>query len=317
MRTIVTELEAKANCCGISFWVVRENLYLWRRKKQLKMYRSLFFLSLLLPTSCSFFSLGNKVAIVAEVNKNKLLATDIEALIPSGLSREDSLAMLRQYINTWALGHLLEAKAQKELPKEQKDVSRSLEEYRRALLVFQYEKSYVETRIDTLITLEEIRKVYNDNKEIFTLSEPVVKPRLIKISLTSPNLAMVRSLYRTRIMEETYQLEQIAHSSAERYDTYNDQWISALNLSRELPISFEEVIRGIKVGFLECTDPLFVYFVSFLDTTLAGSIGPLEYEEPSIRNIILGRRKQELLKKLEKEVLEEGWKTNQLQVYFN
>ena len=280
------------------------------------MNRALFLLLLLTPSSCSLFPFRSKVDVVAQVNKKQLLASDIASLIPPGLSREDSLTMLLNYVNTWALAHLMEAKAQKELPKELKDVSSALEGYRRSLLVFQYEKSYVETRIDTLITQEEFRKIYSDNATLFTLTEPIVKPRLIKISLTSPNIEMVRSLYRTKSIEETYQLEQMAHHSAEKYDTYYDQWISASNLSRDLPVSLEEVIRSIQRGFLECADHLFAYFVAFLDITPAGAIGPFEYEEPSIRNIILGRRKLELLKNLERDVLEDGWKTKQLQVFF-
>jgi len=279
------------------------------------MYRILF-LFFFLPAACSLFPFGNKADVVAQVNNNKLLASDIALLIPPGLSLEDSLSMLHQYVNTWALTHLMEAKAQKELNKDQKDVSQALEEYRRSLLVFRYEKSYVETRIDTIITQEEYRKIYKDHEILFTLSEPIVKVRYIKIALTSPHIEMVRSLYRTQSMEETYQLEQMAQNSVEKYETYNNQWISASILSRDLPVSSEEVIRSINRRGIECADNFYAYFVAFLEITPAGTIGPLEYEEATIRNIILGRRKQELLKNLEKEVLEEGWRTKQLKVYY-
>jgi hypothetical protein len=252
--------------------------------------------------------LKTKTDVIAQVTKNRLLISDIETLIPLGLPREDSLAMLNQYINTWALAHLMEAKAQKELPKEQK-------EYRRSLLVYRYEKSYVETRIDTIITQAELQKTYLDNVELFTLSEPIVKIRYIKIALASPYLERVRSLYRTQLIEDTYQLEQMVHNSAEKYDMYNNRWISVSTLSRDLPISTEEVIRSIHRGYLECTDNFFAYYVVYLDVTQVGAIGPIEYQEMAIRNLILGRRKQDLLKKLEREVLEEGWRTQQLKVY--
>ena len=280
------------------------------------MYRILLLL-IFLPSACSLLPFGNKADVVAEVNKKRLLTSDISLLIPSGLSLEDSLSMLHQYVNTWALTHLMEAKAQKELHKDQKDVSQALDEYRRSLLVFRYEKSYIQTRIDTIITQEEFNKIYRDHEALFTLSEPIVKVRYIKMALSSPHIEMVRSLYRTQSMEETYQLEQMAQNSIEKYDTYNYQWISASALSRDLPVSSEEVVRSINKGGLECADNFYAYFVAFLEITPAGAIGPLEYEEATIRNIILGRRKQELLKNLEKEVLEEGWKTKQLKVYYH
>lgn len=275
------------------------------------------FILLLLLSSCSLFPLKSKADVVAEVNKKQLLASDIVSLIPTGLSREDSLSMLRQYINTWALAYLLESKAQKELSRDLKDVSRALEEYRRSLLVFQYEKSYVETRIDTSVTQEEIRKTYQDNKDLFSLSEPIAKVRFVKVSLSSPNLEVVRSLYRTQSTEETLQLEQMVHHSADKYDTYNDQWIGASLLSGDLPLSPEEVVRSMNREYIECADSLYAYFVSLFEKVPAGALGPLEYEEPSIRNVILGRRKIALLKNLEKEVLNEGWRTNQLKVYLD
>ena len=281
------------------------------------MYRFFFFLLPLIFSSCSLFSFRNKVDVIAEIGKYQLLTSELTLLIPSGLPLEDSLTMQRQYINTWALAHLMEERAQKELPKELKDVTQALEEYRRALLVYQYEKSYIETRIDTIITQEELQKIYRENETLFTLVEPIAKVRYMKIALTSPNLEMVRSLYRTQSMEETYQLEQMAQNSVEKYEMYNNQWINASTLSRDLPLSSEEVVRFFNRGSLECTDNFYAYFVAFLEMTPVGAIGPLEYEEVTIRNIILGRRKQELLKNLEKEVLEEGYRTKQLKVNFN
>ena len=281
------------------------------------MYRFLFILLPLLPCSCSLFSVGSKVDVIAEVGKYQLLASEFTLLIPYGLPLEDSLAMQRQYINNWALAHLMEDRAQKELPKELKDVTIALEEYRRSLLVYQYEKSYIETRIDTTVTQEELNNVYRENEALFTLTEPIAKVRYMKIALTSPNLEMVRSLYRTQSMEETYQLEQMAQNSVEKYELYNNQWINASTLSRDLPLSSDEVVRFFNRGSLECSDTFYAYFVAFLEMTPVGAIGPIEYEEVTIRNIILGRRKQELLKNLEKEVLEEGYRTKKLKVNFN
>ncbi|MDR2585298.1 MAG: hypothetical protein LBC84_03630 [Prevotellaceae bacterium] len=278
---------------------------------------SLFLIAVLLTTACSLFSSKSNIGVIAEVNKKQLLISDVVYLIPTGLPAQDSIALLRQYINTWALAHLMEAKALKELPKEQRDVSQAIEEYRRSLLVFQYEKMFVETRIDTSITLNDLTKTYQENSALFTLSEPIAKVRLIKISLDSPYLEMVRSLYRTKSIEETNKLEEMISSSAEKYETYNGQWIGASNLSKELPVSTEEVIRSIPRGYLECIDNFFAYYTAFIEVIPANSIGPIDYAETSIRSIILGKRKQQLLKNLEKEVLEEGWKNNQLKVYIN
>lgn len=279
-----------------------------------KIFAFLLFLGL---CACSWWPLGSKDdVVVASVNKKQLRASDITALIPAGLPVEDSLAMLRQYVNSWALNHLMEEKAQKELPKEQKEVGQALEEYRRSLLVFRYQKSYVEARIDTTITLAELKSCYDDHRPLFILTEPLVKVRYIKMGSNAPYVEMVRSLYRIHTVEEESKLEQMAQNSAEKYETYNDQWISVSALASDLPVTSEEVLRAIGKGYLECKDNFSTYFVSFFESIPTGMPAPIEYEEPVLRNIIFGKRKQELLKNLEQEVLKEGWQTQQLKVYF-
>lgn len=281
------------------------------------MHRFLSFILIAALSACSWLPFGPKDDVVAKVNKKELLVSDVAALIPSGLPREDSLSMLYQYINSWALNLLMEEKAQKELPKEQKDVSQALEEYRRSLLVFRYEKSYVETRIDTLITQIELKQFYDNNKALFTLTEPLVKIRYIKLGLSSPYLETVRSLYRTKSIEDLYQLEQMAQSMAEKYETYNDQWVSISSLAQDLPVTLEELSRTLDKTFWECRDAFSIYFVTMIETIPAGSPAPVEYEEATMRTIIFGKRKQMLLKNLEQDVLKEGWKTNQLKVYID
>lgn len=42
---------------------------------------------------------------------------------------------------------------------------------------------------------------------------------------------------------------------------------------------------------------------------------PLEYKESNIKQIILSKRKQSLLKDLETEVLKEGWNRQMIKIY--
>jgi len=245
------------------------------------------------------------------------LASEITNLIPSGLPREDSLALLRQYVNSWALSLLMEKRAEKELAKEEKDVHRALEEYRRSLLVFRYEKNYLEQRIDTLITEAEHRQFFQENQALFQLNQPIAKVRYIKVSKNSPQLETLRKLYRTRSLEEIYELEQLAQSTAEKYETFQDQWISASQLARDLPLQTDDCINAMSKGYFECSDNYSFYFVMVFEQINTGNPAPQEYEDANIRNMILAKRKQELLRQLEHQVLQDGWQTQQLKVYFD
>ena len=275
---------------------------------------------LLLPFllgACNLINFNSKENVVAQVDSHQLLASEITNLIPSGLPREDSLALLRQYVNSWALSLLMEKRAEKELAKEEKDVHRALEEYRRSLLVFRYEKNYLEQRIDTLITEAEHRQFFQENQALFQLNQPIAKVRYIKVSKNSPQLETLRKLYRTRSLEEIYELEQLAQSTAEKYETFQDQWISASQLARDLPLQTDDCINAMSKGYFECSDNYSFYFVMVFEQINTGNPAPQEYEDANIRNMILAKRKQELLRQLEHQVLQDGWQTQQLKVYFD
>ena len=54
-------------------------------------------------SSCrAISSLLHDDGVVAQVGDVKLYRAELDALIPKGLSQEDSVNLARQYINTWA-----------------------------------------------------------------------------------------------------------------------------------------------------------------------------------------------------------------------
>ena len=90
-------------------------------------------------------------AVVARVGDHRLMRSELAEYIPAGVSSEDSLALAQQYIKSWAEELLFLDMAESRLSKEEQDVSKELEEYRRTLLKYRYEERYINERLDTLI----------------------------------------------------------------------------------------------------------------------------------------------------------------------
>ena len=117
-------------------------------------------------SSCSFFNDANEGSgkRVARIGTHVLYESEIDKLMPDGISAEDSIDMVEQYINSWAMEHLYEDLANRELSKSDLDVSKELDAYRRSLLKYRYEQSYVNQRLDTVITEDDILdKMFNEN----------------------------------------------------------------------------------------------------------------------------------------------------------
>ncbi|MEA5006710.1 MAG: peptidylprolyl isomerase [Rikenellaceae bacterium] len=276
-------------------------------------------LTILIPTlmSCKYINFSSD-KVVAEVGGQKLLESDVRELIPEGTNPEDSIRMLEQYINNWATKHLLLKKAESELSKSEKDVEQELEDYRNSLLVYRYENLFIESRLDTTITDEECREYYAKHSSNFTSNSSVVKARVIKISQNSPNIAAIKNLFKANGIEEIDELERLCYNSADKYDNFGNNWVDISAVASMIPYDVQSCERAASnSSYIETSDTLYNYFVYFLDKIAPGEIPPFEYYLPRIKEIILIKRKQELISELEKSLLKEALENNTLKTNIN
>jgi len=57
------------------------------------------------------------------------------------------------------------------------------------------------------------------------------------------------------------------------------------------------------------------YFVEILDFRIRNSTSPYEFEKPRIKNILLHKRKVELLQQIEDEIVEEAYRDLKVKTY--
>jgi hypothetical protein len=127
---------------------------------------------------------------------------------------------------------------------------------------------------------------------------------------------MIRNIYRSNTIEDMQQLERLCESSAEIYTDYSNKWLTTRELAQDLPPQAKDEIYALKPkGYVDTRDSLYAYLVSVYDFLQEGMPSPAEYKETEIRQNILSRRKQQLLKDLEKEVLKEGWNKQLIKTY--
>lgn len=268
--------------------------------------------------SCKYLDFSSDDAIVAEVGDKILYESEVKNLIPQGTTPEDSINMLEQYVNSWALKHLLLNKAESELSKSEKDVEQELEDYRSSLLVYKYEKIYLEERLDTVITDDECMDYYKNYSSNFTLNNSVVKARVVKISDRSPNLEAIRKMYKTTSLEEIDEFEKLCYNSADRYNNFNNNWVDISAIAKEIPYDVQMCEREAwSKSYIETKDSLYYYFVYFLDKIAPDSTAPFEFYQTKIKEIILSKRKQELVANLEKNLIQEALEKNLLKTNFN
>lgn len=254
--------------------------------------------------------------IVARAGSHKLHREQLESYIPTGVSREDSINLAHQYINAWAEDLLLVDMAEEQLSEVEKDVSEELEDYRRTLLKYRYEQRYIEQRLDTLVTDEEIVKYYNANLDKFRLERPIVKARYLILPAGSKNLNTLRKLISSDDAQSAAEAANLSTTVAIRYVDAAHAWQDALLLAQDLGMDYGKMMASLKGQFVEWTDEnKILHLACLVDMVPEGRTAPLEYCIPRIRDLILSGRKHELEIQLEQDVLQDARKNKKLVIY--
>ena len=254
--------------------------------------------------------------VVAEVSGEKLYRSDLDAVIPKGISQEDSTYLARQYINTWASEMVYLGIAEQQLSKTEKDVTKELEDYRKSLLKYRYEQLYVNERLDTAVSDDLVEEYYSAHQEKFVLGRPLVKARFLSISDESPAKDQIRKRMSSGEVEDLIEADSLAYSSALKFTTWSDEWVDVTVLAREFQLDYETLLGQVKNKWIEKVDTLGVARLAYIPEIIRkGEVAPLEYSAPAIKDIIISSRKQTLISTLEQDLLKDARENGQFVIY--
>ena len=278
---------------------------------------------LLLPVllcSCNAIqSLVHDDQVVAKVGKNKLYRSELERFIPNMVSGADSARLAEQYINTWAMDLLYLDVAEKELSKGELDVSADLEDFRRSLLKYRYEQRYINDRLDTLVTDEQIRQYYDAHQADFELKRPVLKVRFVDVMKDSPNKDAILRMMSSQEYNDVQRADTLAKSTALRYFDSSDTWMDANELAKSFGLDYTQMLsylrwdNTIRYEPADRADLMVAYVCDIRNNGPA----PLDYCSERIRDILMSARKHNLMNSLERDLLENALESKQFVIYKN
>ena len=104
--------------------------------------------------------------IVAKAFGEILTWDSLASQVPDDLSLEDSAAFAERVLDLWMREQVLVNEAKKQLSNELPNIEEALEAYRQSLLINTYENRYVESRLDTRVSEDEILAYYHAHPEL-------------------------------------------------------------------------------------------------------------------------------------------------------
>ena len=276
-------------------------------------------ISVVLPAISSCRAISSFLSndeVVAQVGQDKLYRSDIDKVVPKDMSEEDSIRVTKQYIKSWASDRVFLEIAEQQLSKEERDVTVELEEYRKSLLKYRYEQLYVNERLDTSVTYENVEEYYLANKEKFILERPIVKARFLNIAADSPSLKPIMKKMSSTEVEDLVEADSLAFSSAIKFTTWSDKWIDATTLAREYVLDYNDVLSKMNKGWISVVDTTGQMKLTYISSLMQkGQVAPLEFCEEKIKDIIISTRKHNLIVNLEQDLLEDAHENGKYKIY--
>ena len=279
------------------------------------MNKALIFLLILL-TSCSAFFKKKSERVLARVYDDYLYESDLKGIVTPGTLPKDSIAITRSFIQNWVHQRLILQQAEKNLTSSQLDFSRQLENYKNSLTIYEYENALVRQNLDTLITDEETQNYYDANQQNFLLKDNIVQIQYVKLPLKSAYSKQFKKLLGSDNQDDKNKLSDLCEKQAADYFLDNQNWLLFSDLLKQIPIKSynqEDFLKNHRD--LEYQDSLYLYLVRFKDFKIKESISPLSFEKQRIRDIILNKRKIELISRMQDYIYANAQKKNVFEIY--
>ncbi|TDU34450.1 hypothetical protein BXY82_2772 [Gelidibacter sediminis] len=267
--------------------------------------------------SCDFFRQTDDRIPIARVGDNYLYEEDVEDLVVEGTSVEDSTLLVNGYITRWATQLLLVDGAKRNLPEElQEEYQKLVTQYQNDLYTKAYIEALVKRNIDTSVTLSEAQKVYENNKESFKLNEELVKLRYINLPQNAINRDEIEKRFKRFNTKDKRYLDSL-HVQFKSYSLNDTIWIKVAHVVQKIPVvnadNKKELLK--KSNFIQLKDSIGLYLIQINEVLQQNDYAPLEYVKPTVKQIIINRRKLELIKQFEKDITRDAIKNNQFEIY--
>lgn len=256
-------------------------------------------------------------AIIASVYDNKLYEHDIRGMVSENVSKQDSANIISRYVNNWIRKQLLIHEAASRIDFDQAELERKILDYRYALMVYEYEKYYIDQALDKTVSEEEIKEYYNQNIANFELKQNIIRGIFVKVPKEAPKIDKLKKLIVSNKTKDIKDLRSYCFRFATSYSLDDSLWVNFDEIIKNTPLmGIPNKVQFLKENdFIESEDEDYLYFIKIHEYKISDERPPLEFVKDEIENIIINRRKIKLSNELEEKIYNKAKENNDFKIY--
>lgn len=252
--------------------------------------------------------------LLAKVYNKSLYLSEMEGMLPEGITSEDSSLIINAYVENWLRETSLLHEAEKNIPKDI-NIDRLVKDYRSSLIKHNYENILVNEFLDSLVSASELEEFYQKNKEQYQLETPIIRCLFIKAPLNSAALSDAQRWWNGGKPDDLADLKRWSNSHAVVQHLEENEWHKVDEIAAYMPkgnLTVDNVRKG--QDFVQKDDG-FVYFFKVIELVSRPEIAPLSYIEAQARKFILHKRKTQLLDEMKEKFYQEANRKKSVKIY--
>jgi hypothetical protein len=238
--------------------------------------------------------------VLARSGKETLRLMDLERVLPVGITGDDSVKWVENYVDRWVRDNLKLEEATMLFGEDAAD-EELVRAYRNSLITRQLDEYFIKKMAgDSLYTVADLRKFYNDNRGQFVLDRALVKGRVVAFPTAFRQKARLRELLASWSAGARDEVTAMAAKNNFTFKEVTD-WTEYSQFLALLPTRRNESYDAelARSGVQEMTDGGTTYWFVLAEKRTVGETAPYETVSEMVRQSVATRRRAEIIKACE------------------
>lgn len=252
---------------------------------------------------------------VVTLKDKTLYKADLDAVLPVGLSPEDSTVAAKAYIEMWINDRLMYDKAQQNVVNKN-DIEELVDNYRKSLITNSYQEQLLRERFSGSESESQLKAYYEQHKSQIKLEENIIKGLYLKIPIDSKQLSNFQKWYKQTTDAAIENIEKNTLQNAVAYEYFYDKWVNFSDVMENIPTLITNEQQFLQTNRnIEVRDSSFVYLLNIKEYKLTGSEAPYDYIKGQLSEIFLEQRKADYLKQVRKDLYDKAISAEEIKFY--
>lgn len=256
---------------------------------------------------------GSENDVLVKVGDHILTRAELNEALPRGLSVVDSATFADNFVKQWAEDILLYDVAAENLP-DMVRIERMVEQYRRDLVIFEYQKQLMNEKLSREIPESEVKAYYEADPGRFKLKSGIIKGLFLKVPYNSPRINQLKKWYKSGKPEAVENIEKYGLQNAVIYEYFYDRWVPFKEVMNNIPYEISDETAFLRTHHnIEYQDSSYLYLLNISDVLTEGSEMPFDFARKQIEEILLNHRKNEFIRNTQRELYNEAFKKGEIE----